>query len=51
LPAPPIRPNPAFRNSSTTSIVNAYVDEHIRTPLLGKKNEVSLFTAIMNKAN
>ncbi|KAK4515918.1 uncharacterized protein ATC70_010876 [Mucor velutinosus] len=34
------RPGHAFRSSSTTSIVNAYIDEHLRTPIL-ESNDIS----------
>ncbi|KAL9546432.1 hypothetical protein MBANPS3_006663 [Mucor bainieri] len=36
----PTRPGHAFRSSSTTSIVNAYIDEHLRTPIL-ESNDIS----------
>ncbi|KAF1798812.1 hypothetical protein V8B55DRAFT_1588774 [Mucor lusitanicus] len=40
LSSNPTRPGHAFRSSSTTSIVNAYIDEHLRTPIL-ESNDIS----------
>lgn len=45
------RPNPAFRNSSTTSIVNAYTEEHIRTPIIESNDITELNDMLMGQRN
>ncbi|GAA5807173.1 hypothetical protein MFLAVUS_000527 [Mucor flavus] len=51
LPAPPVRPNPAFRISSTTSIVNAYTDDNLRTPILESNDISELNDMLMGQRN
>ncbi|KAG2195184.1 hypothetical protein INT47_006466, partial [Mucor saturninus] len=44
-----VRPNPAFRISSTTSIVNAYIDEHTKTPILESNDITELNEMLMTR--